>query len=360
LKVFSKLGDSVYFQTPDNSAVYINQFIASTLTWTAKGVTLVQKTDFPVTSATTISVSAAPGTSFTINLRIPIWAVKPTVSVNGQPYTGAVTPGTYLSITQAWAAGNTIDATFPMTFSAEHIQDRRSQYAPVYGFMYGPLLLGGETSSFFLPVSPTDFSWITRTSTTALTFVAHPQTGANVTFLPLLNIISEKYTIYFNTSGVPEVHYNAAGSVVPSSTNGDFLCSGGASVISNPTLSLRSGNPNEVNSVYLTTGIQDDTHPIDGLTLQYSYVTGYGSGTGTNFTISLESANGADTTIYNSPQLTDYSYDSCNTCYSPPVAVSKLGLGLSATSMVRVKFVFQDNSKNVQLKLPINVTVHWK
>jgi hypothetical protein len=282
------------------------------------------------------------------------------VLVNGQAYTGAITPGTYLSLTQAWAVGATVEATFPMAFAAEHIQDRRSQYATVSAFLYGPLLLAGETSSFFLPVSTTDLSWLTRTSTTALTFVGHPQTGANVTFIPLLNVISEKYTIYFNTSGVPEVHYNAAGSVVPTSTSGDFMCQGGASVVSNPTLSLRSGNPNEVNTVYLTTAIQDDTHAVDGLTLDYSYVTGYGSGTGTNFSIYFESSSGTDTLIYASPRLTDYSYDSCNTCYSPPVAVSKTGLGLSATQMVRVKFVFQDNDKNVQLKLNLNTTVHWR
>jgi len=137
----------------------------------------------------------------------------------------------------------------------------------------------------------------------------------------------------------------------------NFLCTGGAGVVSNPTLSLRSGNPSETNTADLDTLIQDDTHNIDGLTLQYSYVTGYGSGTGTNFTISLVGATTA--VIYTSPQLTDYSYDSCNTCYSPPVSVSKLGLNLVAKTAVKIRFTFQDNQKNVQLKLGFNATIHW-
>jgi len=193
------------------------------------------------------------------------------------------------------------------------------------------------------------------------TINAHDTTGKDTSFIVLLNAINEHYTIYFNTSDIPVIHYNAAGSVVPSSTSYDLLTSGGASVISNPTLSLRSGNPNEVNTVYLATAIQDATHQVDGLTLSYSYVTGYGSGVGTNFTISFSNLNtGTDTLVYASPHYTDYSYDSCNTCYSPLVTVSKLGLNLAATDMLRVKFVFQDNDKNIQLKLDFNATVHWK
>jgi len=324
-------------------------------------VTLVQKTTFPTSSSTTITVTSSQSASWTIYLRIPSWTTdKATITVNGQASTVKITPGTYAAFTQQWVSGNTITADFPMNFYAEKIQDTRSQYNPEYAFLYGPLLLAGLTNSPFLPGSPTDLSWFQRTSTTSLNFTAKDENGQVVNFIPLLNVMSEHYTIYFNTSGVPIVHYNANGSPVDTSTGGAFMCSGGAATISNPTLSLRSGNPHETNTVYIATGIQDNTHPVDGLTLDYSYVTGYGTGVGTNFTIYFESSSGADTVVYQSPQLTNYSYDSCDTCYSPPVPVSKTGLNLAATSMVRIKFVFQDNDKNVQLKLPFNVTVLWR
>jgi len=361
IESFSKLGDSIYFYAPDNSGIYVNQFISSTLTWSNKGVTLVQKTDFPVSSSTTLAITATNQASWTLRIRVPSWAGKSTITVNGQIFTGAITPGTYAEITRTWVAGDAVVADFPMTFTVEKIQDKRAQYSAFVGFFYGPLVLAGLTNSPFLPGSITNLSWFTRTSDTALTFNAHDDDGTDVSFIPLLNVVSQHYTIYFNTSGIPFVSYNTAGSLIPTSTSADFLCYGGASTISNPTLSLRSGNPNETNTVYLLTAVQDATHLVDGLTLSYSYVTGYGNGVGANFTISFENlVSGANTVIYTSPRLTDYSYDQCNTCYSPPVSVSKLGLGLSATSLVRVKFVFQDNDKNVQLKLNFNATVHWK
>jgi len=322
---------------------------------------LAQKTNFPTSSSTIVSISSTSSSTYTIYVRIPSWTTdKATLTINGQVSNMKLTPGTYAAVNQPWANGDTIQADFPMIFYSEKIQDKRSAYNPVYAFLYGPLLLAGLTNSPFLPGSPTDLSWFTRTSTTSLNFTAKDQNGQTVNFLPLLSVTSEHYTIYFNTSGVPIIHYNAAGSPVDTSTGGAFLCSGGAGVVSNPTLSLRSGNPKETNTVYLTTGIQDDTHNIDGLTLNYSYVTGYGTGVGTNFTVSFESSSGANTVIYQSPQLTNYSYDQCSTCYSPLVPVSKTGLNLVATSIVRIKFVFEDNDKNIQLKLPLDVTVHWR
>jgi len=273
-----------------------------------------------------------------------------------------VTPGAYLDLTRTWVSGDTVVASFPMNFASERIQDTRSSYAPVVGFLYGPLVLAGLTNSFFLPGSPSDLSWFTRTSNSALTFTAKDSAGTTTNFVALLNVISEHFTIYFNTSVAPVIHYNASGSVVPTSESSDFLCSGGAGVLSNPTLSLRSGNPQETNTVYLLTGIQDATHAVDGLTLSYSYVTGYGTGgTGSNFTISFENTiTKADTVVYQSPHLTDYPYDQCNSCYSPLVSVSKTGLNLAVTDTTRVKFVFQDNDRNVQLKLNFNATVHWR
>jgi len=364
IESFSKFGDSVYFSSPDNNILYITQFIPSTFSWSTRGVTITQKTTFPNDSSTSIVISGSTSGTYSIAIRVPSWATTGSnkITINGQPYTGSATPGSFAVINRNWVASDTITATFPMTFTWERIQDTRSQYSAVGAFFYGPLLLAGLTSSpILVGDTKNPSSWIVRTSSTNLTFTAHGDYNTDVQMLPLLFILHQKYTIYFNTTGMSIVPYNPAGSTIPSDSAMDWLCSGGAAVVSNPDLSLRSGNPNEINTVYLETGVEDSTHIVTQIKFAYSYVTGYSGGVkGSNFSVSFEDiSTGATVLLYNSPVLTDYSYDKCNTCYSPPVTVTKSNLNLAVKTPQRVKFVFQNNDRNIQILLNINFVVSW-
>jgi hypothetical protein len=203
-------------------------------------------------------------------------------------------------------------------------------------------------------------SWLQRSSASELTFVAHTQYGT-VNLVPLFAVMLESYAVYFNTSGFAVIPYNPAGSLVPSTSAGDFETTGGAGVISNPTTSVRSGDPHEVNSATLRYGIQDATHSISRIQFQYSYVTGYANGgpSGTNFTVVLHDfITGAEIPIYSSPHLTDYEYDKCSTCFSPPVQV-RATVTKQPTNPQFIKFIFQNNDRNVQLKMDLSLTVYW-
>ncbi|MGW1785307.1 beta-L-arabinofuranosidase domain-containing protein, partial [Streptomyces sp. NPDC002143] len=51
----TKYQDSVYFKAADGSALYVNLYSPSTLTWAEKGVTVTQTTDYPVEQGTTLT-----------------------------------------------------------------------------------------------------------------------------------------------------------------------------------------------------------------------------------------------------------------------------------------------------------------
>ncbi len=87
-----------------------------------------------------------------------------------------------------------------------------------------------------------------------------------------------------------------------------------------------------MNGAYLLTSILDSSHAVAGVSFAYRYVSGYGpAGThvGANFTVLLlaQCAPGAGllppaptsvvAPVYASPELTEYPFDVCNTCYSP-------------------------------------------
>jgi hypothetical protein len=296
-------------------------------------------------------------------VRVPVWATKGPnqLQLNGSPIQQTLTPGTYAKISRQWAAGDSLTATFPMSFRVQPINDNRPDYSHINAFFYGPMLLAGLTNSASLvgDIKNLD-NWITRSPGSALSFVAHTQYGS-VTMMPLFAVMLESYAVYFNTSGFSIIPYNPAGSVVPSGSAGDFETTGGAGIISNPTTSVRSGNPREVNSVTLRYGIQDATHSITRIQLQYSYITGYSGGaSGSNFTIVLHDFNtGAEIPFYSSPHLTDYEYDRCSTCYSPPVQVRGT-VSKQPTNPQFIKFIFQNNDRNVQLKMDMAVTVFWQ
>ena len=65
--------------------------------------------------------------------------------------------------------------------------------------------------------------------------------------------------------------------------------------------------------------------------------------------------------LYTSPVLSHFPFDSCNTCYSPPqvVSVPRGSINLSAAEGLVFALRFTDNQRNVQIKLPLPLTVYW-
>jgi len=264
-------------------------------------------------------------------------------------------------------AGDKIEIFYPQSIRFEHIDDSREAWSGVGAIMYGGILLAGITETDSLSGDPAQIStWVRRSSDTELTFMAEPTTCNSVKLIPLMDVMFEGYSVYFHTSSSGSVvHYDPRGSVLSGGAQ-DFRVTGGASVTSNgPDMNIRSGDPGETTSVIWTTAVQDPTHVISGVEFSYRYVSGYGpAGKHVGTTISLITADqcgGPSRVLNTSPELVDYSFDSCNRCYSPTqvVRINPGTLQISAKEPVALGLSFKNNDRNVQLLLPMNVTVFW-
>ena len=139
----TKYQDSVYFTKADNSALYVNLYSPSTLTWSAKGVTVTQATDYPREQGTTLTVSGGSA-PFDLKLRVPSWATRGfRVTVNGSAVSGTPSPGSYFTISRTWRSGDTIRVTVPFRLRVEKALDDPT----LQTLFYGPVNLVGRNSS---------------------------------------------------------------------------------------------------------------------------------------------------------------------------------------------------------------------
>jgi DUF1680 family protein len=136
---YSKLNDSIYWR--DHAGLYVNLFLPSELNWSEKGFKLRQETKFPEEPRTTLTVTAARPGEMAMRLRIPGWLqTAPKVKVNGHVLDASAAPGSYLTISRSWKAGDKVEMELPMHLSAEATPDNPKLQA----FLYGPLVLAGD------------------------------------------------------------------------------------------------------------------------------------------------------------------------------------------------------------------------
>ena len=136
---FAKFNDSIYFH--DGEGIYVNQFIASELSWTEKKFGLRQETVFPKEQRTTLVVKAETPQRRTIHIRVPEWVENGgSVRVNGKELEGFADGGGYLTVTREWRDGDRVEVRLPMGLWAWPLPGDGTMQAA----MYGPLVLATE------------------------------------------------------------------------------------------------------------------------------------------------------------------------------------------------------------------------
>src|SRR5947199_5682699 len=106
-----------YFYSTSNDGIYLHLYDNSELDWRLENGTalkVTQKTNYPWDGSVEISVVPAEASHFTFYLRIPGWAERRQVSVNGKALTGTK-PGEYLPIQRRWSPGDVIRLQMEMT-----------------------------------------------------------------------------------------------------------------------------------------------------------------------------------------------------------------------------------------------------
>jgi len=135
-----KYGESIYFHDGDRS-LWVNLFIASRLTWKARGLTVSQQTKFPYEPKTRFVFACDKPVKAALKIRHPKWAgATLNVAVNGEKIASASRPGDYLTIDRTWAKGDTVDVMLPMSLRLEPMENAPSKVA----ILYGPILLAGQ------------------------------------------------------------------------------------------------------------------------------------------------------------------------------------------------------------------------
>ena len=147
LENHSKHGQFAYAHSAD--ALYVNLFVASTVQWRQRGVTLRQVTTFPDTARTRLVLSLDAPQRFTLNIRHPGWVAGGAfgVKVNDVPLPGTSAPASYAAVAREWRDGDIIDVDLPMRTAVEPLPGG-SDYVAV---LHGPILLASKTPSGPLP-----------------------------------------------------------------------------------------------------------------------------------------------------------------------------------------------------------------
>jgi len=138
----TKLQDSIYFRSADNRTLYVNMFIASTLTWSERNITVQQVTNFPYADTTKLVIKNAG--QFDLKVRVPAWAIRGFfVKVNGRDQAVNATAGSYVSLGRTWRANDAIEIRMPFGFYLDPLMDQPN----VASIFYGPVLLAAEETA---------------------------------------------------------------------------------------------------------------------------------------------------------------------------------------------------------------------
>lgn len=190
----TKFADSIYFRSSDT--LYVNLFIASTVSWPEMGITVRQDTTFPEQLSTRLTITTTGAVARPIKIRVPSW-VQPgyRLAINGAVQTVTATPGTYLTINRTWNNGDVVDVTMAAVIAVERTPDS----ATVQSVRFGGIVLAGAYGTTQLTSLPTLTPSSIQPTQVPLEFTAQAN-GAQVRLIPFYKMHHQRYTVYWNTS----------------------------------------------------------------------------------------------------------------------------------------------------------------
>ena len=216
----AKYAEGIYYH--DDRGIYVNLFIPSELTWRDKGITLVQQTKFPDEATTHLIMNVVGKGETPLYIRYPSWATSgAVVTVNGKAVKVSQKPGSYIVVSRSWKAGDTIDATFPMSLHLQPTNDNPD----IAAVCYGPIVLAGDmgSESMDTPIPfardqldykdapvPADIpdtlsakgralnEWLLPATGKPLVFTTVNAARKEITLVPYYRLDRERYVIYWD------------------------------------------------------------------------------------------------------------------------------------------------------------------
>jgi DUF1680 family protein len=218
----ARYGESIYARSDDT--LYVNLFIASTLSWNERGLTITQQTRFPDEPVTRLTISGDRARSLDLAIRQPAWCAAMKIAVNGRAVKTARRPGTYAHVARRFKPGDVVEVQLPMTLEAVPLPKSPGHAALVYG----PVVLAGRMGTQGLapgaqlivneresgnmldekidvPTWPGKFTELvaktTRVPGDSLAFRANGFDGARtIDLIPWFRLTHERYNLYWRQS----------------------------------------------------------------------------------------------------------------------------------------------------------------
>jgi len=131
----------IYFKAP--GALYVNLFVPSEVTWSHDGqsVRVRQETTYPEADTTTLHVELEGPARFALRLRIPGWARRASVSVNGALQTVPIVAGQWATVDREWRAGDALTLRLPMELRMSPVD---AQHPDRVAILFGPTVLAQD------------------------------------------------------------------------------------------------------------------------------------------------------------------------------------------------------------------------
>jgi DUF1680 family protein len=219
----AKYGQEIYVH--DERSLYVNLFIASELSWDARGLRLRQETGFPDEPHSRLTLRLAKPLDLALRIRQPAWAsANLALKINGRPADGHLDGKGYLVLERAWHDGDSVDVALPMTLRTEPLPGNPATVA----LFYGPILLAAELGAQGLPPQheeapdQKDFAALAipevpklAADPAGILAALHPVEGRtlafrtvgigrprDVTLVPFYRIHHERYAIYWATGSL--------------------------------------------------------------------------------------------------------------------------------------------------------------
>ena len=203
----AKYSRNIYYH--NNSELYVFQYIASSLKWEQKGITLTQETSYPEEQSSHLIFTCDKPAMLTLMIRYPHWAKKGIeISVNGKKHKVSKHPGSFIPVTNMWKTGDVVDISIPFSLRLEPMPDDKNRVA----VMYGPLVLAGDLGpvidtaskdAMYVPVMMTGdrdpSSWMKPVEGSPNTFTT-VNTGRprDIVMRPFYTFYKRRYSVYWD------------------------------------------------------------------------------------------------------------------------------------------------------------------
>jgi hypothetical protein len=186
---------NIYLRAP--RAVYVNLYVPSTVRWTESGaaLTMTQEGDYPYEDRVTFTLTTSRPVDLTMHFRIPEWAERTAIHVNGRAQPDAGAPGQFAAIRRRWNSGDRVELELPLKMRLEPLDARHPN---TVALVRGPLVLMAVKQTQDGPLPK-----VTREQLLSARRVSERQWEVSaadgpMTLLPFSSLGERPYTTYLN------------------------------------------------------------------------------------------------------------------------------------------------------------------